>query len=60
MIIERMVKLIEEYPRGGNEVKGVANSYVYLRLSERELMELERTFLSVKEKTKEYHASCFW
>jgi len=56
MIIERMVKLIEEFPRGANELKGLAKSHVYLKLSELELMEFERTFLSVKEKTREYHA----
>merc|ERR1719193_1049738 len=56
MIIERMVKLIENYPRGANELKALARSHVYLKLSELELMEFERTFLSVKEKTREYHA----
>lgn len=52
MIIERVVKLIEEYPRGENEVKALAKSHVYLKLSELELLEFERTCLSVKEKNK--------
>jgi len=56
IIIEQIVKLIEEYPKGADEVKELAKSHVYLKLSELELLELERTFLSVKEKTKEYHA----
>jgi len=51
-----MLKLIEEYPKGENELKDLAKSHVYLKLSELELMEFERTFLSVKEITKEYHA----
>jgi len=56
MIIERMVKLIENYPRGANELKALPRSHVYLKLSELELMEFERTFLTVKEKTREYNA----
>merc|ERR1719403_751159 len=56
IIIERIVKLIEENPRGANAVKVLAESHVHLKLSELELMEFERTFLSVKEKTKEYRA----
>jgi len=51
-----MVKLIENYPRGENELKALSRSHVYLKLSELELMEFERTFLTVKEKTREYHA----
>jgi len=56
IIIEGMIKLIEEYPRGANELEDLAKSHVYLKLSELELMEFERTFLSVKEITKEYRA----
>jgi len=56
IIISKIVKLIMEYPKGVEQVKSLAKSHVHLKLSELELMELERVFLSVKEKTREYHA----
>merc|ERR1719318_228452 len=56
IIIQRILKLIKEYPEGVDEVKSLAKSHVHLKLSELELMELEAIFLSVKEKTREYHA----
>jgi len=48
--------LIKEYPSGVDQVKALAKSHVHLKLSELELMEFESIFLSVKERTKEYHA----
>jgi len=56
LIISRIVKLITEYPQGSEEVKVLAKSHVHLKLSELELMELERVFLSVEERTREYLA----
>jgi len=56
IIIQRIVKLIMEYPLGVEQLKSLAKSHVHLKLSELELMELERVFLSVKVKTREYHA----
>jgi len=56
IIIQRIVKLIKEYPSGVAQVRSLAKSHVHLKLSELELMELERVFLSVKERTREYHA----
>lgn len=56
IIISEIVKLIREYPMGAERVKSLAHSHAHLQLSELELMELERVFLSVKERTREYHA----
>jgi len=56
IIIQRIFKLIKEYPLGVEQLKSLAKSHVHLQLSELELMELERVFLSVKQKTREYHA----
>jgi len=56
IIISEIVKLIREYPMGAERVKSLAHSHAHLQLSELELMELERVFLSVKEKSREYHA----
>jgi len=56
IIISQIVKLINEYPMGVEQVEALAKSHVHLKLSELELMELERVFLSVKERTREYHA----
>jgi len=56
IIILQILKLIMEYPKGVEQVKSLAISHVHLKLSELELMELERVFLSVKERTREYHA----
>jgi len=56
IIIQQIVKLIKEYPLGVEQLKSLAKSHVHLQLSELELMELERVFLSVNEKTREYHA----
>jgi len=56
IIISRIAKLIKEYPQGVEQVKSLAKSHAHLKLSELELMELERVFLSVKERTREYHS----
>jgi len=56
IIILRIIKLIKEYPIGIEEVKSLAKSHVHLKLTELELMELERVFLSVENRTREYHA----
>merc|ERR1719341_2090187 len=42
IIIQRIVKLIMEYPLGVEQLKSLAKSHVHLQLSELELMELER------------------
>jgi len=55
-ILSQILKLITEYPMGVDQVKSLAKSHVHLKLSELELLELERVFLSVKERTREYHA----
>jgi len=56
IIISQILKLIMEYPNGVEQVKSLAKSHAHLKVSELELMELERVFLSVKERTREYHA----
>jgi len=56
IIISQILKLIKEYPMGVEQVKSLAKAHAHLKLSELELMELERVFLSVKERTREYHA----
>jgi len=56
IIILEILKLTKEYPKGIAQVKSLAKSHAYLKLSELELLELERVFLSVRKITREYHA----